>query len=94
MDLRQASVLLQRANASWRVPAALIIMILGIILTLAMHSGVARSIGIGPVKPHIIVPTKAEWRKGMIFNTGCALTCCTPLNQFSLACDRPSGITV
>ncbi len=55
---------MQRAKERARVPAALVIMVLGIILTLAMHSGVLHGIGIGPVKPRVIVPTKAEWRKG------------------------------
>ena len=55
---------MQRAKEGARLPAALIIVVLGVILTLLMHSGVVHTIGIGPVKPHVIVPTKAEWRKG------------------------------
>ena len=50
----------------WQFPAALIVVLAGIMITLMMHPDVASSIRFGPSMPAIVMPTRGEWKKGYV----------------------------
>ena len=52
-------------EARWRLPAALILVMFGILLTLAMHSSIVSSLSFGPSMPKLVLPTREEWATGM-----------------------------
>ncbi|KAL4513241.1 hypothetical protein Ndes2526A_g02379 [Nannochloris sp. 'desiccata'] len=48
------------------IPAALIIVVLGVILTIAFSPEVLSSLAIGPSTPQIIVPSALDWKTGIL----------------------------
>lgn len=56
---------LQAPQASGiRVPAALVIVLVGIAMTAGLHPEAGRGIRFGPETPHVVLPSGAEWRRG------------------------------
>lgn len=80
-----STAMCQSLPASARVPAALIIVLVGIICTIASNPSVLRTLSIGPSKPLTIVPSSAEWRRG-ILNAGLPQLPLTILNSVISVC--------
>jgi hypothetical protein len=53
-----------RATAA--IPAALILVLLGIVLTLSTQPGILSSLALGPSTPQIVIPTAREWQTGIL----------------------------
>ena len=47
-----------------QLPAALIIVLIGLAMTLLHNPSAVRSMRLGPAWPKLTVPTKAQWLKG------------------------------
>ena len=54
----------EKAEAQVKVPAALIIVLLGIAAALWQNPRVASRLRLGPSKPQFTMPTKHQWLKG------------------------------
>ena len=54
----------QALRDCWGVPAALIVVVFGILLTLALHPVVASSVSLGPSIPKLVFPTRKQWATG------------------------------
>jgi hypothetical protein len=48
------------------IPAALVMVVVGIILTFAFDPSIVKTLSMGPSKPSIIVPTGPEWKSGIL----------------------------
>jgi MFS superfamily sulfate permease-like transporter len=80
-----------------KIPSALIIVALGIILTIASKPSVLSTLSLGPSTPSVIVPTSDEWRTG-ILRAGLPQLPLTTLNSVISVCqlatqlfpDRPA----
>jgi len=48
------------------IPAALIVVVLGVILTIAFSPDVISSLSFGPSTPQIIVPSASDWKTGIL----------------------------
>jgi hypothetical protein len=49
-----------------RIPAALALTVLGVVLTLAYYPSVAGSLRLGPSTPQVVVPSAHDWRVGIL----------------------------
>ena len=80
-----------------KIPSALIVVALGIILTIASKPSVLSNLSLGPSTPSVIVPTSDEWRTG-ILRAGLPQLPLTTLNSVISVCqlatqlfpDRPA----
>eukprot|EP00890_Picochlorum_soloecismus_P000368 jgi/Picsp_1/1331/NSC_04811-R1_sulfate transporter len=80
-----------------KIPSALVIVSLGIILTIASKPSVLSALSLGPSTPSVIVPTSDEWRTG-ILRAGLPQLPLTTLNSVISVCqlatqlfpDRPA----
>jgi len=68
-----------------KIPSALIIVALGIILTIASKPSVLDTLSLGPSTPSVIVPTSEEWRTG-ILRAGLPQLPLTTLNSVISVC--------
>ncbi|KAI8103657.1 hypothetical protein M9435_004991 [Picochlorum sp. BPE23] len=48
------------------IPAALIILVVGIILSISFNPSIVNGLSMGPSKPDVIVPTGEEWKSGIL----------------------------
>jgi hypothetical protein len=48
------------------IPAALVIVIIGVILVFAFDPSIVSTLSLGPSTPSIVVPTSAEWKTGIL----------------------------
>ncbi len=48
------------------IPAALVIVIIGVILVFAFDPSIISTLSLGPSTPSVIVPTSAEWKTGIL----------------------------
>ena len=63
-----SSLLLNQLTLGYasKIPAALIIVVIGVILTLSTSPTVLSSLTLGPSTPQVIVPSAADWRIGIL----------------------------
>lgn len=48
------------------IPAALVLVVLGLILTIATNTGLLAELSLGPSKPEVVVPSSRDWRVGIL----------------------------
>ena len=55
----------EKADAQIKVPAALIVVLLGLAAALLQHPHVASQLRLGPSTPRLVLPTQQQWLKGV-----------------------------
>ena len=54
------------ARSKRNIPAALIVVCMGIILSIAFNPSIVNGLSLGPSKPSVVVPNGYEWRTGIL----------------------------
>lgn len=79
------------------IPAALIVVILGIVLAMIAYPSVLSALSLGPSRPQVVVPSSSDWRTG-ILRAGLPQLALTAFNSVISVCqlsaqlfpDRPA----
>ena len=64
----------RQQKTGWQIPAALIVVVVGVIWTMISHPHLLRTLRFGPTSPQLIIPSYSQWIRGDIT---CRLTQCT-----------------
>ena len=83
MDL--CGIVVVRSGRNRRIPAALILVLLGIVLIFAYHPSIARSLRMGPSTPSFVRPTWEEFKTGF-WRAGLPQLPLTTLNSVVAVC--------
>ena len=54
------------ARSPRNIPAALLIIIIGVVLTIAFNPSIVSGLSLGPSKPSVIVPSGEDWKTGIL----------------------------
>lgn len=54
------------ASSRYHIPAALIILVVGIILSISFNPSIVNGLSLGPSKPEVVVPDGEEWKSGIL----------------------------